>query len=166
MKKIIITTLVLGLTSAWLMAEAPVAVDKNVTNMKEHHEGMMKHKAKAPHPKMAELVDLPHLKRFLGKHKETLALTKEQGEAIKTKIFKTLRKKIHAQIEEAGKLEQTIIEAVMVEQKRKEDVKADLDSLIEMKRVITDGHIDALNTLGSILTKEQYVQVLELLKKK
>lgn len=166
MKKIIITTLVLGLTSAWLMADASLAVDKNVTKMKEHHQDVTKDKAKAPHPEMAELVDLPHLKRFLAKHKETLALTKEQGEAIKTKIFKTLRKKIHAQIEEAGKLEQTIIKAVMVEQKRKEDVKADIESLIKMKRVITYGHIDALNTLGTILTKDQYAQVLELLKKK
>ena len=115
---------------------------------------------------MAELVDLPHLKRFLAKHKETIKLTKEQGEEIKTKIFKTLRKKIHAQIEESGKLEKSIIEAVMTEQKTKEDLKADIESLIEMKRVITYGHIDALNTLGSILTKEQYAQVLELLKKK
>ena len=48
MKKIIMTTLVLGLTTVSLMADAPTSADTNVTKMKEQHEGVKgKHKAKA-----------------------------------------------------------------------------------------------------------------------
>lgn len=127
----------------------------------------MKHKAhKKPHHKMAELVPLPHLKRLLASNKEMLNLTKEQNEKIKTQIFEIFRTKIHKSIETAEKLEAKIIKTVLKEQKTKEDVKADIELLIEIKRTITNEHIDALNTLTKILTKEQYAQLLPLIEKK
>ncbi|MCK5853601.1 MAG: hypothetical protein KAG56_00180 [Sulfurovaceae bacterium] len=127
----------------------------------------MKHKGKkGSHHKMAELVPLPHFKRLLASNKEMLKLTAEQSEKIKTQIFKTLRTKIHGAITKAEELEAKITNGVLKEQKTKDDMKADIEALIEIKREITNGHIDALNTLAKILTKEQYAQLLPLIEKK
>ncbi|HIC77758.1 MAG TPA: hypothetical protein EYP02_01130 [Sulfurovum sp.] len=57
------------------------------------------------------------------------------------------------------------MDSVLKDQKTKEDTKADIEELIEIKRKITNGHIDAVNTLAKILTKEQYTQLLSLLEK-
>ncbi|CAA6803209.1 MAG: Unknown protein [uncultured Sulfurovum sp.] len=126
----------------------------------------LKHKAqKKSEYKVAELVPLPHLKRLLASNQETLKLKKEQNEKIKTQIFKTLRTQIHGKIKIAEQLEIKITDAVLKEQKTKEDLKADIESLIEIKKEITNGHIDALNILAKILTKEQYTQLLPLIEK-
>ena len=123
----------------------------------------MKPKGRTSQHKMAELVPLPHLKRLLASNKETLNLTKEQNEQLKTKIFEVFRADVHKAIKVAEPLEVKITNAVLKEQKTKEDLKTDIESLIDIKREITNGHIDALNTLSTILTKEQYQQLLELI---
>ena len=74
--------------------------------------------------------------------------------------------KIHGAMDKAEPIEAKIASAVLKEQKTKEDLKADIEALIEIKREITHNHIDALNTLHGILTKEQYVKLLELISKK
>jgi len=121
-----------------------------------------KHSAKKSHHKVAELVPLPHFKRVLASNKELLKLDKEQNEKIKTQIFKTIRTKLHGEIEKAEQLEEKISNAALKEQKTKEDLKTDIEALIDIKRGITNGHIDALNTLQGILNKEQYAKLLEL----
>ena len=127
----------------------------------------MKHKGKKKsHHKMAELVPLPHLKRLLASNKETLKLTTAQSEQIETQIFKDLRTKIHGAIKKAEELEAKITNAVLKEQKSKDDMKADIETLIEMKREITNDHIDAVNTLAKILTKEQYEKLLIVMDKR
>ncbi|CAA6816898.1 MAG: Unknown protein [uncultured Sulfurovum sp.] len=165
MKKIITLSLVLGLTSL-LLAEGNVSVEKKEITTPMTKE--MGHKAKEnkPQHKVAELVPLPHLKRLLAANKETLKLSKEQNEKIKAEIFENFRAKIHKEIKVAEQLESKIMDAVLKEQKTKEDLKADIEKLIEIKREITNGHIDALNTLAKILTKEQYSTILNLLAQK
>jgi len=152
MKKIIIATLALGIATA-LMAETHMPLDKKEINQimtgKKH--------------KIAELVPLPHLKRLMASNKEILKLNKEQNEKMKTQIFENLRTKIHGNIKTAEKLEEKITTAVLKEQKSKEDLKADIEALIDVKRDISYGHIDALNALAKILTKEQYEKVLILI---
>lgn len=148
MKKTIIATLALGVATL-LMGDTNVSLDKIDTSKVIQH-------------KVAELVALPHLKRLLASNKETLNLNKEQNEKIKTLIFKNLRTTIHGQIKTAVELEEKITTAVLKEQKSKEDLKANIEELINIKRDITNVHIDALNTLAKILTKEQYQKVLTL----
>lgn len=127
----------------------------------------MRHKGqKKSHHKMAELVPLPHLKRLLASNQEILKINKEQTEKIKNKIFENIRTKIHKAIKTAEQLESKIINAVLKEQKTKEDLKVDIESLIEIKRAITNEHIDALNRLAKILTKEQYNKLLTLIEEK
>lgn len=155
MKKIIIATLALGIATA-LMAETHISLDK-----KEIHQKMTKMTGKKH--KIAELVPLPHLKRLMASNKEILKLNKEQNEKMKTQIFENLRTKIHGNIKTAEKLEEKITTAVLKEQKSKEDLKADIEALIDVKRDISYGHIDALNALAKILTKEQYEKVLILI---
>ena len=152
MKKIIIATLALGVATA-LIAETNIPLDKKVINQKMTG---MQHK-------VAELVPLPHLKRLMASNKEILKLNKEQNEKMKTQIFENIRTKIHGKIKIAEQLEEKITTAVLKEQKSKEDLKADIEALIDVKRDITNGHIDALNTLAKILTKEQYEKVLILM---
>lgn len=152
MKKIIIATLALGAVTA-LMAETPISLDK-----KEIHQKMTKMTGKKH--KISELVPLPHLRRLMVSNKEILKLNKEQNEKMKTQIFENIRTKIHGNIKTAEQLEEKITMAVFKEQKSKEDLKADIEALIDIKRDITYGHIDALNTLAKILTKEQYEKVL------
>jgi len=151
MKKIITVTLALGLTTL-LIADANMPMDKKI--MKAKTENNQQHK-------MAELVPLPHLKRVLQANKELLKLTKEQKKQIKTQIYEVIRADVHKAIKTAEPLEAKITNAILIEQKTKEDMKADIEALIDIKRTITNGHIDALNTLGKILTKEQYQQILE-----
>jgi len=151
MKKIIIATLALGVATA-LMAETPISLDKKEINQKMTKMTGKKHK-------MSELVPLPHLRRLMVSNKEILKLNKEQNEKMKTQIFEKIRTKIHGNIKTAEQLEEKIT-AVFKEQKSKEDLKADIEALIDIKRDITYGHIDALNALAKILTKEQYEKVL------
>jgi len=152
MKKIITAILALALTTL-LIAGANTPIDKNV--MKTKTENNQQHE-------MAELIPLPHLKRLLQANKELLKLTKEQKKQIKTQIYEVIRADVHKAIKTAEPLETKITNAVLKEQKTKEDMKADIETLIDLKRTITNGHIDALNTLGKILTKEQYQQILKL----
>jgi len=126
----------------------------------------VKPKGSKSHHKVAELIPLPHFKRLLAANKKVLKISEEQNEKIKTQIFKKLRTKIHGAIKTAEQLEVKIMNAILKEQKTKEDMKADIEKLIEIKREITNGHIDAVNTLAKILTKEQYTQLLPLIEKK
>lgn len=125
----------------------------------------MKHKGRKSKHKVAELLPLPHFKRLLAANKDTIKLDKEQKEKIKTQIFEKIRTEIHGAIKTAEKLEVKIMNSILKDQKTKEDTKADIEELIEIKREITNGHIDAVNTLAKILTKEQYTQLLSLLEK-
>ena len=159
MKKIITITLALGLSSL-LMAEANIPADHKAMNAKMTETAG--ETSKSSH-EMAELVPLPHFKRLLAANKEVLKLTKEQNEKIKTQIFKPIRTKVHEGIKKAEQLEVKITNAVLKEKKTKEDLKADIEALIDIKREITNGHIDAVNTLAKILTKEQYQQLLEII---
>lgn len=157
MKKNIITTLALVVATA-LMADTNVPLDKKEMNLKMTGEKVgtyagMQHK-------VAELVPLPHLKRLMASNKEILKINKEQKEKIKTQIFENIRTKVHGKIKIAEQLEEKITTAVLKEQKSKEALKEDIEALIDIKRDITNGHIDALNTLAKILTKEQYEKVL------
>ena len=62
----------------------------------------------------------------------------------------------------AEPIEEKISNTVLNEQKTKEDLKADIEALIDIKRGMTNDHIDALNTLYTILTKEQYQKILDI----
>lgn len=124
----------------------------------------VKPKAKmSNHHKVTAIIAFPHFKRLLAANKDVLNLTKEQNEKIKTEIFQVMRPKIHGAMGKAAPIEEKIANAILKEHKKKEDVKADLEVLIDMKRDMTNNHIDALNTLAKILTKEQYQQFLELI---
>lgn len=123
----------------------------------------VKPKAKRSDHKVTAIIAFPHFKRLFAANKDVLNLTKEQNEKIETEIFQVIRPKIHGAIEKAEPLQQKVTSAVLKEHKKKEDVKADLEALIDIKRDMTNNHIDALNTLAKILTKEQYQQFLELI---
>ena len=116
--------------------------------------------------KVAELVDLPHPVKIVLMNKETLKLTKEQSDKVDAQMLDVFPAKIHGAMDKAEPIEEKIVNAVLKEQKTKEDLKADIETLIEIKRAMTNDHIDALNTLHSILTKEQYAKLLELAEKK
>lgn len=160
MKKNIITTLALVVATA-LMADTNVALDKKEMNLKmTKMTGEKVGTYAGMQHKVAELVPLPHLKRLMASNKEILKINKEQKEKIKTQIFENIRTKVHEKIKIAEQLEEKITTAVLKEQKSKEALKEDIEALIDIKRDITNGHIDALNTLAKILTKEQYEKVL------
>ena len=114
---------------------------------------------------ISELIPLPHFKRLLASSQDLLKLSQEQNEKIKMQVFAKLRTKIHGAIETAEQLEVKIMNAVLKDQKTKEDLKADIERLIEIKREIANGHIDAANIIAKTLTKEQYAKLLVIIEK-
>lgn len=112
--------------------------------------------------KVAELVELPHPVKIVLMNKETLNLTKEQSDKIDAEMLAVFPPKIHGAMDKAEPIEEKITNAVLNEQKTKEDLKADIEALIDIKREITNDHIDALNRLYTILTKEQYQKMLDI----
>lgn len=112
--------------------------------------------------KIAELVDLPHPVKIVLMNKETLNLTKEQSDKVDAQMLAIFPPKIHGAMDKAEPIEEKIMNAVLNEQKTKEDLKSDIEALIDIKRGMTNDHIDALNTLYTILTKEQYQKMLDI----
>jgi hypothetical protein len=112
--------------------------------------------------KVAELVALPHPVKIVLMNKEPLNLTKEQSDKVDAQMLAIFPSKIHGAMDKAEPIEAKITNAVLNEQKTKEDLKADIEALIDIKRGMTNDHIDALNTLYTILTKEQYQKMLDI----
>lgn len=150
MKKILIVALASGMLTFAVAKEAAPAPAATQTEEKGHEH------------KVAELVPLPHPVKVILNHKEEIGLTKEQDEKIQKEMLAVFPPKIHGGMDKAEELEKKIKEAVIHEHKTKEDLREEIEKLIEIKRQITYDHIDALNTLQKILTKEQQEKVKKL----
>ena len=118
------------------------------------------------HHKIAELVPLPHPVKIVLQNEAELKITKEQKEKIDKEMLAVFPEKIHGGMDKAEAIEDKIKKAVLTETKTKEDLKTDIKALVDIKIQITNDHIDALNHLSTILSKEQFSKVLELSKKK
>jgi len=146
-----------------LTLEQQKIVDSYATAKRSHQKHSHRKKS---HHKVQELFSLPHPVKVILANKEELNITKEQEKQIEEKMLAVYPTKIHGSMDKAESIEAKIKAAVLTEQKSKEDVKSDIEALIEIKRTLSYDHIDALNTLGKILTKEQFDKVVELSAKK
>ena len=124
-----------------------------------------KMKKKGDNHPVKELLPLPHPVKIIMQNEEELKITKEQNEKIEKQMHSVFPEKIHGGMDKAKVIEDKIQKAVLKEGKTKEDLKADIKALSDIKVEITNDHIDALNVLAKILSKEQFVKVLELSKK-
>ncbi|MCH9814749.1 MAG: hypothetical protein K0U47_12495 [Epsilonproteobacteria bacterium] len=122
-------------------------------------KGKNKHKQESAHP-IEELVDLPHPIKMIMPNREKLKITVDQEKALEEKMMAVFPEKIHGNMDKAEVIETKIKKAVLSESKTKEDLKVDIQTLADIKVSITNDHIDALNTLETILTKAQFSQLL------
>jgi len=115
------------------------------------------------HP-IEELVKLPHPVKMILMNKESLKITPKQMSSIENEMLAVYPAKIHGKMDEAKLIEDKIKKEVLKHGTTKEDLKKDIQALADMKVQITNDHIDALNKLQAVLTKEQYKQLLNLVK--
>jgi Spy/CpxP family protein refolding chaperone len=113
--------------------------------------------------KVAELVKLPHPMKVLASDNQMAALdvTEAQKKRLETEIAAVFPSKMHAYFDKAHEIEKRIRKAVMREGKGKTDVADDLEALSRIKLAMTRHHIDALNALQSILTKDQFKRLMK-----
>lgn len=121
---------------------------------------------KEAHHKVKELFPLPHPLKVIMANKEALEVTKAQEKRFEEELMAVYPAKIHGALDQAEPIEAKIRKSVLEEHKSKEDLKADIEALIDIKRGLSYDHIDAFNKLEDILTKEQYEKVLVLIDQK
>lgn len=115
------------------------------------------------HKKLALVSSLPHPMKAIMNNTERLKITDTQFDAL-SKVLENAPQKMHAMFDEAEELEKEIQKAVMKEHKTKEQLKAKLDEIAQLKREITETQIETLNRLHTILNKEQIEKLYTLLK--
>lgn len=112
-----------------------------------------------------ELIDLPHPVKVIVINKEKLSVSKEQSKQIDEKMLGYFPQEIQSRMKQASKLEKEIKDDVLIHNKTKIELAHKINKLENLKREITDIHIDALNTLSDILTKKQMQQALSMMQK-
>lgn len=109
------------------------------------------------------LMQLPHPVPIIMSNKAQLGITEAQAQALRDRIQSVYSQQIQGRMQQAAALEQDIRRGILRDNRSREQLAAQLDELAAIKRVVTDIHIDALNTLAGILSAEQMEQALALL---
>lgn len=161
-----IATLKLALTKKHLVCiEKSLAIltPKQLEKMIQYagKKGKNSHKKELAHP-VEELVSLPHPLKVIMQNREALHLDEKQDKRLQDEMMAVFPEKIHGNMDKAEVIETKIKKAVLSGSKTKEDLKADIKALADIKVVITNDHIDALHTLKTILSKEQFNMLLNM----
>jgi len=116
------------------------------------------------HKKLALVSSLPHPMKMIMNNSDKLKITDAQFAEL-SKVLEHAPQKMHAMFDEAEVLEKEIQKAVMQEHKTPQELKAKLDEITKLKRDITEKQIETLNTLHTILDKEQIQKLYTMIKK-
>jgi Spy/CpxP family protein refolding chaperone len=119
----------------------------------------------ANHNKADELIKLPYPVKTVVTNIGVLKINDKQKTDIDVRMLNVYPEKIQSKMQRVSKLEKEIQNAVLMKNKNKDELKIKIDKVAEIKREVTDIHIDALNVLSSILTAEQFDKTLKIMKK-
>ena len=118
----------------------------------------------AEHKKLALVSSLPHPMKMIMNNSEKLNISDAQFVEL-SKVLEHAPQKMHTMFDEAQVLEKEIQKAVMKEHKTPQELKSKLDEIAKLKRDITETQIETLNTLHTILNKEQIQKLYTMIKK-
>lgn len=110
-------------------------------------------------------ISLPHPIKILMKNKAKFDLTPQQLKRVKTEMIQVYPPKIHSQMDQIIVLEKEVKKAILNQYKSYEDLEIELQEISDLKLKLTETHITALNTLTSILNKQQWQLLQKMLAK-
>lgn len=108
-----------------------------------------------------ELILLPHPMKEIMKNGDKYGITKNQKDSLLKEIKSKYPHMMQPKMQEAFKLERKIIKEVTKKHRSPNKLKSEIDRVAELKREVTDIHIEALNEFAKILTKEQFDAVVK-----
>lgn len=110
-------------------------------------------------------VALPHIMKVIIANKEALKIEEKQQKEFDA-IMQQVPPKMQAMMKDTKELEHSIKKDVMHNKKTEADVKASIEKLQTLKYKITELQIKTINKLQTILSNEQYEQLIQIMKSK
>ncbi|MCK5294635.1 MAG: hypothetical protein KAJ49_08290 [Arcobacteraceae bacterium] len=120
---------------------------------------------KKPNFTIHELINLPHPLQAILKNEvnmKKMDITPKQLERLNIEMLAVYPPIIQGIMYKAQEVENQIIKDVYNKNKTPLELKKQIDKLQNLKREVTDKHIESLNVMATILTKKQYNQGLKL----
>ncbi len=115
------------------------------------------HSARA-HP--SPLLRLPRPMRMIRANPERFAITDEQAQRLETELHAVYSPQMHALMDKTVQLEEAMQTALLIDGRDLSELKADLERLIGLKRQLLQLRVAALAQLRTILSPEQFSQLV------